>query len=203
MGDWDDEDQEPVVKVQVPIVNPSRWDDEDAEEEDVKDSWDAEEPEKEKPAPKKTSEIPSPKPKQKKKLAQKIAEKKAADAKAVDPFENLTPLERKQREEKNIRESDLENAKDLFGLSLLEGSANYAYFVETLARDLCVSLSVDDVKRVSSTLTALANEKLKASKATTGKKKAPVKKATLKTGPSGADITNYDDVYDDDFDDFM
>ncbi|KAJ3098871.1 hypothetical protein HDU97_003684 [Phlyctochytrium planicorne] len=242
MSDWENEDSEPVV--QVPIVKPGQWEGEDAEEEDVKDSWDASEDEEEK-KPKEKPAVNSPKPKQKKKLAQKLAERKALEQQDEDPYANETPEERKQREEKSIRESDLENAKELFGVSSSAGkggasfldtmkpsnkaefdefaallvqrlelhskSAFFGSFVETLARDLCVSLSVDDCKKISATVTAVANEKLKASKSS-GKKKAPAKKAVLKAGPSGADLTNYDDVIHvpnsnpqvyDDFDDFI
>ncbi|KAJ3217108.1 Eukaryotic translation initiation factor 3 subunit J [Dinochytrium kinnereticum] len=237
MGDWEDEDEE--VSVTVPIVNPSTWEGEDAEEVDVKDSWDASEDEDESKPKEKAADNASPKPTKpkKKKLAQKIAERKAKETeKEADPFEGETMEQRKQREEKSIRDSDFENAKDLFGvtnvpvsdaasfldtmrpstkaefddftskltqkLSSQEKSSHFGYFVENLCRDLCVSLSVEDVKRISSSLTALANEKAKAAKPAVGKKKAPAKKAILKTGPSGADTTNYDDVYDD-FDDFM
>ncbi|KAI8852238.1 eukaryotic translation initiation factor 3 subunit J [Chytridium lagenaria] len=222
MADWEDEDIDTPATIQVPIVRPGMWDGEDAEEVDVKDSWDAEE-EEEKP---KEKPIVVPKPKQKKKLSQRL--QRGNKRRRRIPLRTKTLEERKQREERSIRESDFENAKELFGvsdtpatskssfidtmrptskpefdeftslltqkLSAHEKNTNFSYFVESLTRDLCVSLSVDDVKRISSSLTALANEKLKAAKPAAGKKKAPAKKAVLKTGPSGgADITNYDD----------
>ncbi|KAJ3035047.1 Eukaryotic translation initiation factor 3 subunit J [Rhizophlyctis rosea] len=87
--------------------------------------------------------------------------------------------------------------------SSFEKSSQYSYFVENLLRDLLVPLNVDDTRRISSSITAMINEKQKAAKDVGKKKKgAAAKKTTLKTGPSGMDTTNYDDVYDE-FDDFM
>ncbi|KAJ3291009.1 Eukaryotic translation initiation factor 3 subunit J [Borealophlyctis nickersoniae] len=83
--------------------------------------------------------------------------------------------------------------------STFEKSSSYSYFVETLLRDLLVPLNVDDTRRISSSLTAMLNEKQKASKDAKKKKGG---KGALKTGPKGVDTTNYDDVYDE-FEDFM
>ena len=72
-----------------------------------------------------------------------------------------------------------------------------------------MSLAVEDIKRISSSLTVLANEKQKASKpSSSGKKKgggggASALKTSIKGGGGGGvDLTNYDDVYDE-FEDFM
>ncbi|KAJ1551875.1 Eukaryotic translation initiation factor 3 subunit J, partial [Cladochytrium tenue] len=80
-------------------------------------------------------------------------------------------------------------------LSRHERSSHFSYFVESLTRDLCVSLSVDDVKRISSSLTVLANEKLKASKPAQAKKKGgpAAKKAVPVKASGGIDTTNYDE----------
>ncbi|ORY49820.1 translation initiation factor eIF3 subunit [Rhizoclosmatium globosum] len=141
-----------------------------------------------------------------------------------------SPEDRKKREEESMREADLQNARDLFGgvaepesfidtmkpktkeefekyekqlvekISKHEKALAYSQFVENLTRDLCVSLAVDDIKRISSALTVLANEKQKAAKPVAGKKGAKGKPAPVlaKTASSGVDTTNYDD-----FDDFM
>ncbi|KAJ3052391.1 Eukaryotic translation initiation factor 3 subunit J [Rhizophlyctis rosea] len=87
--------------------------------------------------------------------------------------------------------------------SSFEKSPQYSYFVENLLRDLLVPLNVDDTRRISSSITAMVNEKQKAAKDAGKKKKGAVgKKSNLQTGPKGLDTTNYDDTYDD-FDDFM
>ncbi|KAJ2848790.1 Translation initiation factor 3 subunit J component [Coemansia brasiliensis] len=82
----------------------------------------------------------------------------------------------------------------------------YASFLEKLVRELALPLKDSEVRKISSTLTALASEKQKAARdASKGKKKN--KKATLGGGPakSQIDMTDYTrDVDDfDDFDDFM
>ncbi len=59
---------------------------------------------------------------------------------------------------------------DAFKKSLVEKlltydkSPHYVNFLENLFRELCVSLESDDIKRLSSSLTALFNEKVKAQK---------------------------------------
>ncbi|KAI8801489.1 eukaryotic translation initiation factor 3 subunit J [Cladochytrium replicatum] len=87
-----------------------------------------------------------------------------------------------------------------------EKSGLFSYFVESLARELSISLNVDDTKRIAATLTAVANEKQKALKEAPGRKKkggVVAKKAMLK-GSTGRDTTNYgDDELYDDFEDFM
>ncbi|KAI8819865.1 eukaryotic translation initiation factor 3 subunit J [Fimicolochytrium jonesii] len=88
--------------------------------------------------------------------------------------------------------------------STFESKAQYSYFVESLVRSLLVPLNLEDTRRISSSVTAMINEKQKAQKTVGGKKKAR-KKAALKSGPGaegGIDTTNYDDVYDD-YEDFM
>lgn len=52
----------------------------------------------------------------------------------------------------------------------VEKSPHYVSFLETLSRELCTSLDPEDIKRISSALSILSNEKIKASKGT--KKKA-------------------------------
>lgn len=81
-----------------------------------------------------------------------------------------------------------------------ESHPSYSYFVESLVRDMVVSLSLEDTRKLSSTLTAMINEKQKAQK-TTGKKKKV--KVSLQAAPRGdLDMTNYEKTYDE-FDDFM
>lgn len=83
----------------------------------------------------------------------------------------------------------------------------YVLFAQELVRELCKSLPSDQVKKVNSTLTTLANDKLREEKAAEkgGKKtKAAKTKTTLAIGrPTAIDTGNYHD--DDDYgdDDFM
>ncbi|KAJ2774474.1 Translation initiation factor 3 subunit J component, partial [Coemansia nantahalensis] len=79
----------------------------------------------------------------------------------------------------------------------------YLAFLEKLIRELALPLKDADVRKIASSLTALASEKQKAAKDAlkTGKKKN--KKATLGgTAKSGVDTTDYSRGYED-FDDFM
>lgn len=84
---------------------------------------------------------------------------------------------------------------------------HYAMFVGGLVKSIAEPLGSDDVKKVTSGLTALGNEKLKAEKGPAGKGKKGGKKPTLVVGAAKSaapkfDTRNYDDA-DDDFDDFM
>ncbi|TPX71054.1 hypothetical protein SpCBS45565_g01299 [Spizellomyces sp. 'palustris'] len=245
MSDWDEEDQEFAIP-SIPVLNKGAWDDEDADDDEVKASWedsDEDEPKKEESKPVVAAPV-----KKKKTIAQKLAERKAEEERkkaelATKRAENNaeqdneeTPEERKARLQRAVLDSDLENAKDLFGgisapteetstskietmnpnsqaefddyekacmekFSAFDKKTHYSYFVESLIRDLLVPLNVDDTRRISSSITAMINEKQKAQKEIGKKKKG--KKATLKTTPSGdMDTTNYDDVYDE-FEDFM
>jgi translation initiation factor 3 subunit J len=78
--------------------------------------------------------------------------------------------------------------------------AHYALFLQEFAKQLAKDLPSDQIKKVSSTLTALSNEKMKEEKAAdkTGKKtKAQKTKATLVASrPSNTnDTSNYDDAF--------
>lgn len=92
-------------------------------------------------------------------------------------------------------------------LSTLEYKTDFTYFLETLVRDCCAGREPEDIKKISNTLTLLANEKQKLSKAdkNKGKKKAAATgKKTLATGKGvgKADDDYYDDYYNE-YDDFM
>ncbi|KAI8897343.1 eukaryotic translation initiation factor 3 subunit J [Globomyces pollinis-pini] len=81
-------------------------------------------------------------------------------------------------------------------IATFENQLSYPNFVEILVRDLVASLSVDDTRKISSSLSAMINEKQKLLKDSKGKKKA--KKAVANVAARGIDLTNYDD---DDLDD--
>jgi len=78
----------------------------------------------------------------------------------------------------------------------------YTVFLESLVRDCCAGMDPDDIKRVSTTLTVLASEKLKASKGGKAKKKATKKTLVGASSKAKDDYSNYGDQYDD-YEDFM
>jgi len=84
-------------------------------------------------------------------------------------------------------------------LHAAEKNPHYVTFLENSFRDICASLEPDDIKRLSSALNSLFNEKVKAQKAP-AKKKGKSKGAGLKMERTAMDM---DDTYADDFDDFM
>jgi translation initiation factor 3 subunit J len=86
-------------------------------------------------------------------------------------------------------------------------SPQYAMFIAGLVKAIAEPLGSDDVKKVTSGLTALGNEKLKAEKASGGKPKKG-KKPALAVGTKSVaakfDTTDYSrSGFDDDDDDFM
>ncbi|XP_040825292.1 eukaryotic translation initiation factor 3 subunit J isoform X1 [Ochotona curzoniae] len=178
-----------------------RWEGED-EDEDVKDNWDDDEDEK-----KEETEVkPEVKISEKKKIAEKIKEKERQQKKRQEEIKKrleepeepkvLTPEEQladKLRLKKLQEESDLELAKETFGvnntvygidamnpssrddftefgkllkdkITQYEKSLYYASFLEALVRDLCISLEIDDLKKITNSLTVLCSEKQKQEK---------------------------------------
>jgi len=122
MADWDADDFDPDAdgKLTAPKVT-DKWDGED-EDDDIKDAWDAESEEENS-----QKEEVVVKVKKKKTLAQKIAEKEEAAAKALEERlareaeekELNTPqgkLEEKLRLQKLQEENDLKLAADMLGL---------------------------------------------------------------------------------------
>lgn len=80
-------------------------------------------------------------------------------------------------------------------------STMHANFVIELCRDVCKPLSPDQIRKVTSTLTALSNEKVREERANRGKKKKPIVKASSTKVDEVRDTTNYEEFDDDD--DFM
>ncbi|XP_045544720.1 eukaryotic translation initiation factor 3 subunit J-A-like [Salmo salar] len=93
-------------------------------------------------------------------------------------------------------------------ISPFQSSKHYSGFLESLFRDLCLSLEVEDLKRVSNSLTVLLSEKQKQEKQLNkGKKK---KKGLVSAGGMKskmkddlADYGEFDGGYVQDFEDFM
>ncbi|KAM6950742.1 eukaryotic translation initiation factor 3 subunit J-B [Lycodopsis pacificus] len=88
----------------------------------------------------------------------------------------------------------------------LEKSEHYSSFLDSLFRELCISLEVEDLKKVSNSLTALLSEKQKQEKQNKGKKK---KKGVVAGGGLKAqlrddlDYAEFDGGYAQDYEDFM
>ncbi|XP_074604856.1 eukaryotic translation initiation factor 3 subunit j [Brevipalpus obovatus] len=86
-------------------------------------------------------------------------------------------------------------------LMVVEKSPDFVTFLENTFRDLCVSLDVEDIKKISVSLNALWNEKLKAQKGTKTKKK-PGGKTGLKIERNAMKI-DLDEDFATEFDEFM
>ncbi|XP_051545481.1 eukaryotic translation initiation factor 3 subunit J-A isoform X2 [Myxocyprinus asiaticus] len=242
---WDADSFEPEELVKKAAVH-DKWEGED-EDDDVKDNWDDDE-EEEKVEEKKTET--EAKPTEKKKLSDKIKEKENLQRKKQEELkkqseESKNSTERTPEEElaeklrvKKLQEdSDLELAKEAFGLvsnnvtgidamspsskedfteferllrekiSPYEKSIHYSSFLESLFRDLCLSLEVDDLKKINNSLTVLLSEKQRQEKQNKGKKK---KKGVLPGGglkaklkDDLADYGEFDGGYAQDYEDFM
>ncbi|XP_064192068.1 eukaryotic translation initiation factor 3 subunit J-B isoform X1 [Anguilla rostrata] len=111
-----------------------------------------------------------------------------------------------------LRPSSKDDFTDLHKLlkekiSQYERSVHYSGFLESLFRDLCISLEVEDLKKISNSLTVLLNEKQKQEKQNKAKKK---KKGVVPGGGLKAklkdELVDYDDFdggYTQDYEDFM
>jgi len=84
-------------------------------------------------------------------------------------------------------------------LKLAEKSPHYVSFLENAFRDICASMEPDDIKRLSSNLNSLFNEKMKAQKS--AKPKKGKAKAGIKVERSALDYADGGEF--DDFDEFM
>ncbi|OQR72864.1 eukaryotic translation initiation factor 3 subunit J-like [Tropilaelaps mercedesae] len=96
---------------------------------------------------------------------------------------------------------DFENLRKLLVAKLTpyEKSSIYMGFLEELCRDLAANLEAEDIRKLSSGLNALANEKMKLAKGNKGKKK---KGASLKVERGELDAYTGDDLGAE-YDDFM
>ncbi|KAM7406055.1 hypothetical protein PAMP_000459 [Pampus punctatissimus] len=91
-------------------------------------------------------------------------------------------------------------------ITQFEKSVHYSNFLDSLFRELCISLEVDDLKKVSNSLSVLLSEKQKQEKQNKGKKK---KKGVVPGGGLKAqlrddlDYAAFDGGYAQDYEDFM
>ncbi|XP_051236266.1 eukaryotic translation initiation factor 3 subunit J-B [Dicentrarchus labrax] len=91
-------------------------------------------------------------------------------------------------------------------ITQFEKSVHYSSFLDSLFRELCISLEVEDLKKVSNSLSVLLSEKQKQEKQNKGKKK---KKGVVPGGGLKAqlrddlDYAEFDGGYAQDYEDFM
>ncbi|KAL3519651.1 hypothetical protein ACH5RR_017800 [Cinchona calisaya] len=223
MEDWEDEPILDILKKEQPKTK-SLWDDEDADDNDVKESW--EDDDESAPA---TKEEP-PAAKAPKKSTAKSSDQKEKEGKAdeVAKEEPLDPVAEKLRQQRLVEEADYKSTTELFGkrgdektldnfipkseidfleyaelishqLRPYEKSYHYIGLLKAVMRLSITTLKGADAKDVASSITAIANEKIKAEKeANAGKKKTGgAKKKQLHVDKDEDVIVETYDAYDD------
>ncbi|KAI9092534.1 hypothetical protein K1719_027662 [Acacia pycnantha] len=188
----------------------SKWDDEDVDENDVKESWEDED----EPAPfAESCQAPAPPSTKVIEKAPKKSYEKATDKKGkkvvIEKEEPVDHLAEKLRQQRWVEEAGYKSTKELFGnksdeknlnnfipkseseflqyaelishkLYPFEKSYHYMNLVKTVMRLSMTSLKGSKAKEITSSITSIANEKIKAEKeADTGKKKTGAKKKQL------------------------
>ncbi|CAO3685859.1 unnamed protein product [Umbelopsis ramanniana] len=113
-----------------------------------------------------------------------------------EPIEKMKPVTKEQFEayQKRLVET----------ITVHQKSGQYKVFLENLIRELCLPIKDLEVRKISSTLTALANEKQRQQREAAKPKKKGKEKPTLQGNQKTAgrpDTAAYDNF--DDFDDFM
>lgn len=227
MEEWEDEPVSLILKKDQPRSN---WDDEDVDDDGVKESWeDEDEPEPEPaPAPVKAPEKPVRKTGSKetgKKGKTEVVEdivldpvaEKLRQQRLVEEadYKSTTELFAGTSDEKSNKIKSLDNIipksendfleyAELVSqrLRLHEKSYHYIGLLKAVMRLSMTSLKASDAKEVASSITAIANEKLKAEKeANAGKKKTGLKKKQLHVDKPDDDlvVNAYDDIDDYDF----
>ncbi|XP_063304774.1 eukaryotic translation initiation factor 3 subunit J [Pelobates fuscus] len=219
---WEGEDEEEEVK--------DNWDDDESEETSKQEPEKTEQKVTEK---KKLLDKIKEKEKQLKKRQEEL--KKRLEVPQESP--ELSPEEQlaeKLRLKKLQEDADLELAKEAFGVTVTgidamkpstrddftefgkllkekitqyEKSLYYPSFLETLVREISISLEIDDLKKIANALTVLCSEKQKQEKQNKAKKK---KKGVVPGGGLKAtmknDLEDYgglDEGYGREFEDFM
>ncbi|KAL4273390.1 hypothetical protein GQ457_13G024190 [Hibiscus cannabinus] len=221
MEDWEEE----IPTIPTKVLPKSKWDDEDIDDADVKDSWEDED----EPEPPLQPVVKAPVEKAPKKAAPKATEKKGKTIE-VAKEEPLDPVAEKLRQQRLVEEADYRSTTELFSkkgddktldnfipksesdfaeyaelishkLLPYEKSYHYVALLKAVMRLSLTSLKAADVKDIASSVTAIANEKLKAEKEATTKKKTGGKKKQLHVDKPDDDlvVNAYDDVDDYDF----
>ncbi|KAF2317287.1 hypothetical protein GH714_019382 [Hevea brasiliensis] len=157
----EDEQIPPLLAKEQPK---SKWDDEDVDENEVKESWEDED----EPAPASVEEPPPEKPS--KKPVTKSTEKKGKTAK--EEPQPLDPVAEKLRQQRVSIVAGSNVLMAAFSRNLK--SFHYIGLLKAVMRLSMTSLKAADAKDVASSVTAIANEKLKAEKEANTKKKTGV-----------------------------
>lgn len=228
MADWEEEDFEPAPPSLVSNKPKNQWDDEDVDDENVKESWDdEEEPVQQETKPQQVVEITATKTggKGAMKNEQQLEAKKVEITNDV----LADPVAEKLRQQRLVEEADYKSTAELFAkkgdertldnfipksendfleyaelishkILPYEKSFHYLGLLKAVIRLSMASLKVADAREISSSITAIANEKLKAEKeANAGKKKQGAKKKQLHVDRAEDDYATaggYDDDYD-------
>lgn len=202
MEDWENDDFQPIAPVVKAQPLKSNWEDEDVDEDDVKESWEEEE---EKPKP---VEKPAPKPSAK--AAVKKGKQPSTSTEVVEDDVLDDPISEKLRQQRLVEEADFKATAELFAKKdgseksletfIPKSESDFAEYAELIANKIrpyeksfhymgllknvmrlsMTSLKGADAKEISSSVTAIANEKIKAEKeAAAGKKKGGAKKKQL------------------------
>ncbi|XP_018595112.1 eukaryotic translation initiation factor 3 subunit J-A-like isoform X2 [Scleropages formosus] len=215
---WDDEEEE------------EEGEEEEEEEKKVEEKKPEVKPSDKKKLSEKIKEKESGQRKKKEELRKQLQQ--SEETTELTPEEQLAE---KLRVKKLQEEADLELAKEAFGvtntvpridsmsptskddfteferllkekISQYEKSVHYTSFLDSLFRDLCISLEVDELKKINLSLTVLLSEKQKQEKQNKSKKKK--KGAVLGGGLKATmkdDLGDYGDFgdYAQDYEDFM
>ncbi|XP_053574445.1 eukaryotic translation initiation factor 3 subunit J [Bombina bombina] len=220
---WEGEDEEEEVK--------DNWDDE--EEVENANKQEPQKLEQKVTEKKKLNEKIKEKEKQQKKRQEEL-KKRLEVSEETPELSAEEQLAEKLRLKKLQEDADLELAKEAFGVPVTgidvinpssrddfvefgkllkekitqyEKSLYYPSFLEALVRDVCISLEIDDLKKITNSLTVLCSEKQKQEKQSKAKKK---KKGVVPGGGLKAtmkdDLLDYgglDEGYVREFEDFM
>ncbi|KAJ8498405.1 hypothetical protein OPV22_008957 [Ensete ventricosum] len=230
MADWEEEDFEPAAPSLITNKPKSQWDDEDVEDEDVKESWEDEEVPVQ--APKAEQTVQATASKTGRKVAGKKEKLPEAKTSEISNEVLADPVAEKLRQQRLVEEADYKSTAELFAkkgdektldnfipkseddfleyaellshkIRPYEKSFHYIGLLKAVTRLSMSSLKAADAKEVASSVTAIANEKLKAEKeANAGKKKQGTKKKQLHVDRAEDDYVTaggYNDVDDYDF----
>ncbi|XP_016712773.2 eukaryotic translation initiation factor 3 subunit J, partial [Gossypium hirsutum] len=218
--DWED-DIPPLVSKEQPK---SKWDDEDVDDADIKESWEDEDEEPPLQPVAKATEEKAPK-----KPLSKATEKKGKTIE-IAKEEPLDPVAEKLRQQRLVEEADFRSTTELFAKKgdiktvdnfIPKSESDFEEYAELISHKLCpydksyhyiallkavmrlstISLKAADAKDIASSIIAIANEKLKAEKEATSKKKTGGKKKQLHVDKPDDDlvVNAYVDVDDYDF----
>ncbi|XP_071038030.1 eukaryotic translation initiation factor 3 subunit J [Parasteatoda tepidariorum] len=211
---WEGEDEDDDVK--------DNWDDEEEDKEEKPEQNMVATQAKKK---KSLAQIIAEKEEKRRKEIEEKMKLQEQPSKDLTPQERLA---HKLKQQKLQEEADLQLAKETFGviendtdsidnfqpsskedfdkfrkllvdkIQKTEESPHFPNFLDDFCRDLCLNVSPEDIKKITSTLNALAHEKVKAQKAKAGKKKPGSKKASLKlTRNDDYSIIDYADEFED------